>query len=91
MWIKPKAVVLNDAQIEKIHGATLDMLEHTGIKMQHPKAAEILDGAGALVEKGAKHFEERLLEKTKQAMAYVPTALPPEVLRELDRLAKHWK
>ena len=43
------------------------------------------------LEKGAKHFEERLLEKTKQAMAYVPAALPPEVLRELDRLAKHWK
>lgn len=43
------------------------------------------------LEKGAKHFEERLLEKTKQAMAYVPTALPPEVLRELDRLEKHWK
>ncbi len=43
------------------------------------------------LEKGAKHFEERLLEKTKQAMAYVPTPLPPEVLRELDRLAKHWK
>lgn len=43
------------------------------------------------LEKGAKHFEERLLEKTKQAMAYVPTPLPPEALRELDRLAKHWK
>jgi trimethylamine--corrinoid protein Co-methyltransferase len=43
------------------------------------------------LEKGAKHFEDRLLEKTKQAMAYVPTPLPPEVLRELDRLAKHWK
>jgi trimethylamine--corrinoid protein Co-methyltransferase len=49
--IKPKAFVLSGAQVEKIHRATLDVLEHTGIKMQHPKAAEILDGAGARVEK----------------------------------------
>lgn len=49
--IKPKAFVLNDSQVEKIHCATLDMLEHTGIKMPHPIAAEILDGAGARVDK----------------------------------------
>lgn len=49
--IKPKAYVLSDKQVEKIHRATLDVLEHTGIKMQHPKAAEILNGAGARVEK----------------------------------------
>lgn len=49
--IKPKAFVLSDAQVEKIHTATLDVLEYTGIKMQHPGAAEILGDAGARVEK----------------------------------------
>ena len=43
------------------------------------------------LEKGARHFEERLVEKTRQAMAHVPAPLSPEVTRELDRLAKHWK
>jgi len=43
------------------------------------------------LEKGTKNFEERLLEKTKQAMAYKPAPLTPEVVRELERLAKHWK
>jgi trimethylamine--corrinoid protein Co-methyltransferase len=49
--IKPKAYVLSDSDIEKIHGATLDVLAQTGVQMQHPKAAEILGGAGARVEK----------------------------------------
>lgn len=49
--IKPKAYVLSDSQVQKIHGATLNVLEHTGIKMQHQKAADILGGAGARVEK----------------------------------------
>jgi hypothetical protein len=43
------------------------------------------------LEKGAIKFEERLLQKTKQAMAHVPIPLSPGVLRELDQLAKHWK
>ena len=49
--IKPKAYVLSESDVEKIHGATLDVLAETGVQMQHPKAAEILAGAGARVEK----------------------------------------
>ena len=51
--IKPKAYVLSDSDVEKIHGA---MLAQTGVQMQHPKAAEILAGSGARVEKDRIHL-----------------------------------
>jgi trimethylamine--corrinoid protein Co-methyltransferase len=48
---KPKLNVLNEGQIGRIHRATLDLLDRTGVKMSHPKAQEILAGAGAQVDK----------------------------------------
>ena len=48
---KPRASVVSPVQIQKMHAATLDLLERTGIKIQHPVAAEILQGAGARIEK----------------------------------------
>ncbi|MBR9985504.1 MAG: trimethylamine methyltransferase family protein, partial [Desulfosarcina sp.] len=49
LYFKPRLRVINDAQIAQIHAATLDVLERTGIKITHPKALEILAGAGAQV------------------------------------------
>jgi trimethylamine--corrinoid protein Co-methyltransferase len=43
------------------------------------------------VEQGAKRFEERLREQTQRAMEHAPTPLPPEVLSELEQMAKHWE
>jgi trimethylamine--corrinoid protein Co-methyltransferase len=43
------------------------------------------------LEQGAKRFEERLREKTKKVMEHEPAPLPPEVIKELDRMAKHWE
>jgi trimethylamine:corrinoid methyltransferase-like protein len=43
------------------------------------------------LEKGAKRFEERLREKTRKVMEHEPAPLPPEVIKELDRMAKHWE
>lgn len=51
LHFKPKLNVLNEGQIERIHRATLDLLEHTGVRMSYPKALEILAGAGAQVDK----------------------------------------
>src|SRR5210317_1582404 len=47
---KPKLRVINDDQIARIHMATLEVLEKTGIKMTHPRAVEMLAGAGAKVD-----------------------------------------
>jgi trimethylamine--corrinoid protein Co-methyltransferase len=47
---KPKLSVLSDDQIEQIHLATLEVLERTGVQITHPRALELLDGAGARVD-----------------------------------------
>ncbi len=46
----PHLSVLNEDQIEQIHLATLELLERTGVQVTHPRALEILQGAGARVE-----------------------------------------
>jgi trimethylamine:corrinoid methyltransferase-like protein len=40
---------------------------------------------------GAKRFEERLREVTEEALKHEPSPLPPEVVKELDRMQAHWK
>lgn len=50
LFFKPQMRVINDAQIEQIHMASLEILERTGIKMTHPKGLEILSGSGARVD-----------------------------------------
>jgi len=42
-------------------------------------------------ERGSKQFEERLREATVKAMAHKPAPLPMEVVKEIDRMAKHWR
>ena len=49
LHFKPRLQVVSDEQIAQIHAASLDVLERTGVKITHPKALEILAGAGALV------------------------------------------
>ena len=41
---------LSDTQIEKIHRASLDILERTGVTVAHEQALEMLKAAGARVE-----------------------------------------
>ena len=61
--IRPKSSVLSKSQVKKIHATTLEMLETTGIQMQHPKAAEILDGAGVRIEKDLIFFPTAVVEE----------------------------
>jgi trimethylamine--corrinoid protein Co-methyltransferase len=39
---------------------------------------------------GARTFQERLREQTRQAMEHQPAPLPEDVLRELARMEAHW-
>ena len=50
LYFKPRLQVISEAQIKKLHEASLDVLERTGIKISHPEALEILAGAGAKVD-----------------------------------------
>jgi len=45
----------------------------------------------ARLEQGAKEFEERLRERTKEMMEHRPNPLPAEIRKKLDQMAKHWK
>jgi trimethylamine--corrinoid protein Co-methyltransferase len=47
---RPRLSVIDEAQIEQIHQATLELLERTGIQISHPRALELFHGAGARVE-----------------------------------------
>jgi trimethylamine---corrinoid protein Co-methyltransferase len=50
LYFKPQLRVINDAQIKQLHMASLEVLERVGIKLTHPKALELLTGAGARVD-----------------------------------------
>ncbi len=50
LTFRPRMSVLNEDQIERIHQATLELLERTGVQVTHPRALELLDGAGARVD-----------------------------------------
>jgi trimethylamine--corrinoid protein Co-methyltransferase len=47
---KPKLKVLQAKELEKIHLATLHVLEHTGVKVSHPKVLDLLGDAGARID-----------------------------------------
>lgn len=50
LTFRPRMSVLNEAQVEQIHQATLELLERTGVQVTHPRALALLDGAGAHVD-----------------------------------------
>lgn len=58
----PKMTVLSDEQVEQLHSATLELLERTGVQITHPRALEILRGAGARVEGKRVRFPSWLVE-----------------------------
>jgi len=62
LHFKPRAYVLNDDQIEQIHLATLEVLERTGVQITHPRALELLGGAGARVEGNRVHIPSWMVE-----------------------------
>ncbi len=43
------------------------------------------------LEQGARQFEERLQAQTRRVLEHRPTPLPPEIIKELDRMEKHWQ
>ncbi len=63
LHFKPKLRVINDEQIERIHMATLEVLERTGVKMTHPRGLELLHGAGARVDGERVRFPAWMVEE----------------------------
>lgn len=46
---------------------------------------------GQWLDQGAPQFEARLRQQTELAMEHRPSPLPPEVVKELDRMEQHWQ
>ncbi|WP_457553546.1 trimethylamine methyltransferase family protein [Desulfobacula sp.] len=62
LFNRPRLTVLNSSQKTEIHLAVLEVLERTGVKMTHPKALEILAGAGAKVDKNRVRIPSWMVE-----------------------------
>jgi trimethylamine--corrinoid protein Co-methyltransferase len=60
--------ILTEEQVEAIHRAVLDVLENTGVKMQHPDALRLFEANGAMVDYESEHV-------------WIPPALAEESLR----------
>ena len=60
---RPRLSVLNEAQIEQIHQATLEVLERTGVQLTHARAVELLDSAGARVDGNRVRIPAWLVEE----------------------------
>jgi trimethylamine--corrinoid protein Co-methyltransferase len=59
---RPRLSVINSDQIEQIHQATLEILERTGVQISHPRALELLHGAGARVQGERAYLPSWLVE-----------------------------
>jgi trimethylamine--corrinoid protein Co-methyltransferase len=43
--------ILSHDDLERIHGAALRILDEIGMKIDHPRAQDLLEGAGARVDR----------------------------------------
>ena len=66
MWTG-SAQVLSDREISKIHAASLQILEHTGVNILNEEILELMESAGAAVERSEK-------------IAKIPAALVEEAI-----------
>ena len=63
---------LSDSEVDFIHQATLQVFQHTGLKIYSEEAMEIFQGAGAIVEKSED---------------YAVVKIPPVIVEDCIRLA----
>ncbi len=73
-YSSPQFRILSDQQLEKLHHATLEILERTGVTVDCEEAIELLDGAGADVSdpqrvKIPSHLIERALRTVRDPRA----------------------
>lgn len=61
--VTPHLKWISDAQLEEIHYATLEVLERTGIVVQHPEALKLLSEAGCRVKENRVWIPAWLVEE----------------------------
>lgn len=66
---------LSDSEVEFIHQTTLQVLQHTGLKIYGEEAIKIFHGAGAVVEKSGDH-----------AIVKIPPVIVEDCIRQAPRI-----
>lgn len=88
---RPRLSVISDDQIEQIHQATLEVLERTGVQIAHPRALELLDGAGARVDGNRVRIPAWLVEDAiRQAPSRVVLGSRNSERQVFLEGSKHW-
>ncbi len=67
--IRPRQRVLSDDQIHRIHEASLELMERTGVQVNHEGAREILYGHGCFVDGLRVRIPVRVVEKALEKVA----------------------
>ena len=61
--LSPQLTWFSESQLDEIHSATLDVLEETGVRVDHEEALKLLQEAGCLVEERKVKIPGRLIEE----------------------------
>jgi len=81
-FLNPQFATISSSQIEDIHFASLEVLEHTGVKVNHPKAQKLLR------ERGAHVCEKTGIVKIPPALVEWALRVTPSKVTIYDRLGK---
>ncbi|MGD8386752.1 MAG: trimethylamine methyltransferase family protein [Desulfobacteraceae bacterium] len=69
LHIRPRMRVLSDDQVQRIHEASLELMEKTGIQVNHEGAREILHSHGCTVDGARVHIPPDLVERALGTVA----------------------
>ena len=67
--------LLSDDELYELHLATLELLEQTGVKVEHERALDIFDGGGCIVDK-----EKQLVKIPPYVVEDAISSVPSEIL-----------
>jgi trimethylamine--corrinoid protein Co-methyltransferase len=70
--MKPRLNVLQPEEVEDVYSATMEVLERTGVKISHPRALELLDGAGARIDNNVARIPDWMV---KDALRKAPSRI----------------
>ena len=62
LFNQPRLTILNDDQMDRIHSASLEVLERVGVKMTHKKGLELMESVGCRVVGDRVHIPSWVVE-----------------------------
>ena len=62
LFNQPRLTILNEDQMERIHSASLEVLERVGVKMTHPRGLELMESVGCRIAGDRVHIPSWVVE-----------------------------